>query len=74
MGPGRYLPKADNHGVYHIDGALHVADKTVVRDLVSKMMPLIKALGPTSRKVFMAPLTQYWLKPCCAKEGHLTNY
>ncbi len=70
----RFFPRADTNGVYHIDGAFHVADKSAVRDLVSKMMPLIKALGPTLKKIFMAPLTRYWLKPCCTKEGHLTNY
>jgi hypothetical protein len=46
----KYLPRADTLGVYHIDGALHVADKNDVRDLVSKMMPLIKALGPNLKK------------------------
>ncbi len=37
-------------------------------------MPLVKALGPSTKKVFLSPLTRYWLKPCCPDDGHLTNY
>jgi succinate dehydrogenase flavin-adding protein (antitoxin of CptAB toxin-antitoxin module) len=70
----KYLPRADTLGVYHIDGSLQVSDKNDVRELVSRMMPLIKALGPSTKKIFLAPLTRYWLKPCCRKEDHLTNY
>jgi hypothetical protein len=74
-GPGgtRHLPIADSCGTCHIDGALYVADKPAVRDLVNKLSPLLKAPRPTMKKVFLSPLTGYWLKPCCTAPGHLTN-
>jgi hypothetical protein len=34
---------------------------------------LIKALGQ-SKKAFLAPLTRYWLKPCCDNPLHHVNY
>jgi hypothetical protein len=73
-GPGgtHHLPSDDSCGTCHIDGALYVADKPAVRDLVNKLT--LKTLGPTTKKVFLSPLTKYWLKPCCTAPGHLTNY
>jgi hypothetical protein len=60
-GPGgtHHLASADSCGICHIDGALHVADKPAVRDLVNKLTPHMKALGPTTKKVFLSPLTRY---------------
>ncbi len=59
-GPGgtRHLPRRDTDGTYHVDGVLHVADKPAVRDLMSKLTPLLKTLGPRVKKVFLSPLTQ----------------
>jgi hypothetical protein len=75
-GPGgtRHLPHRDTDGTYHVDGVLHVADKPAVRDLISKLTPRLKTLGPRVKKVFLSPLTRYWIRPCCSAQGHLTNY
>jgi hypothetical protein len=75
-GPGgtRHLPRCDTDGTYHVDGVLHVADKPAVRDLVSKLTPLLKTLGPRVKKIFLSPLTRYWIRPCCSAPDHLTNY
>jgi hypothetical protein len=75
-GPGgtRHLPRRDTDGTYHVDGVLHVADKPAVRDLVSKLTPLLKTLGPRVKKIFLSPLTRYWIRPCCSAPDHLTNY
>jgi hypothetical protein len=45
-----------------------------VRDLVSKLTPLLKTLGLRVKKVFLSPLTRYWIRPCCSAPDHLTNY
>jgi hypothetical protein len=65
-GPGgtRSLPKPDFHGHNHIDGTLQVADKAAVKEMTGLLAPLLKALGQ-AKKTFLAPLTRYWLKPCC---------
>ncbi len=75
-GPGgtRHLPRRDTDGIYHVDGVLHVANKPEVRDLVSKLTPLLKTLGPRVKKIFLSPLTRYWIRPCCSAPDHLTNY
>jgi hypothetical protein len=41
--------------------------------MTSVLQPLIKALGQ-SKKAFLAPLTRYWLKPCCDNPLHHVNY
>jgi hypothetical protein len=51
-----------------------VADKPAVGDLVSKLSPLLKSLEPRVKKIFLSPLTRYWIRPCCMAQGHLTNY
>jgi hypothetical protein len=60
-GPGltRHLPCRDKDGTYHVDGVLHMADKPAVEDLVSKLSPLLKSLGPRVKKIFLSPLTRY---------------
>ncbi len=50
-----------------------VADKAGIKDLTSKLVPLIRALNG-ARKVFLTPLSRYWIDPCCAEPDHLTNY
>jgi hypothetical protein len=74
-GPGgtRSLPKPDYHGHYHIDGTLQVADKAAVKEMTGLLAPLLKALGQ-AKKTFLAPLTRYWLKPCCDDPLHHLNY
>ncbi len=57
-----------------MDDILYVAGKQVVRDLVSKLTPLLKILGPMVKKVFISPLTRYWMRPCCSTQDHLINY
>ncbi len=66
-------PKPDGTGVYHITGTLQVANKTAVKEMTSVLLPLIRTLGQ-SKKAFLAPLTRYWLKPCCDDPLHHTNY
>jgi hypothetical protein len=36
-------------------------------------LPLIRALSG-ARKVFLAPLSRYWIDPCCWEPDHLSNY
>jgi hypothetical protein len=74
-GPGgtRSLPKPDYHGHYHIEGTLQVADKAAVKEMTGLLAPLLKALGQ-AKKTFLAPLTRYWLKPCCDDPLHHLNY
>jgi hypothetical protein len=72
-GGTKSLPVRDSAGRYHIDGELVVADKAGIKDLTSKLVPLIRALSG-ARKVFLAPLSRYWIDPCCSEPGHLTNY
>jgi hypothetical protein len=38
-----------------------------------RITPLLKALGQ-AKKTFLAPLTRYWLKPCCDDPLHHLNY
>jgi hypothetical protein len=74
-GPGgvKHLPARDPTGKYHVDGPLIVADKSGVKDLTAKFIPLLRELGEC-KKVFLTPLARYWLAPCCSKEDHLVNY
>jgi hypothetical protein len=74
-GPGgeTRLPGKDRQGRYHVDGSLVVADKATVRDLLSMIGPVIRALG-NARKVFLTPLARYWVGPCCGDPAHITNY
>ncbi len=74
-GPGgvRTLPKPDSTGRYHINGTLQVADKAAIKEMTAVLQPLIKALGQ-AKKAFLAPLTRYWLKPCCDNQLHHLNY
>jgi hypothetical protein len=74
-GPGgvRTLPKPDSTGRYHITGTLQVADKAAIKEMTGILQPLIKALGQ-SKKALLAPLTRYWLKPCCDNPLHHVNY
>jgi hypothetical protein len=69
----RHLPVPDTHGRYHIDGMLQVADKAAIKEITALLTPLIKALGQ-ARKVFLAPLTRYWIKLCCDNANHHVNY
>jgi hypothetical protein len=74
-GPGgeQRLPGKDQHGLYHVDSSLVVAGRPIVKDMMSQLGPLIRALG-TSRKIFLNPLAGYWVCPCCNDPGHVTNY
>jgi hypothetical protein len=56
-----------------VDGSLVVADKATVRDLLSTIGPVIRALW-NARKVFLTPLARYWVGPCCRDTAHVTNY
>jgi hypothetical protein len=74
-GPGgvRHLPTCDRQGRYHIDGTLQVADKSAIKEMTAMLSPIIKALGQ-ARKAFLAPLTRYWIRPCCDNSNHHLNY
>jgi hypothetical protein len=50
-----------------------VADKAAIKEMTAVLQPLIKALGQ-AKKAFLAPLTRYWLKPCCDNQLHHLNY
>ncbi len=73
LGGVRYLPDKDQYGQFHITGTLQVADKDAVKEMVSLLAPLFKALGHL-RKLILTPLARYWLKPCCENPDHHTNY
>jgi hypothetical protein len=72
-GGTKSLPVRDDCGRYHINGELVVADKAGIKDLTSKLVPLIRALKG-ARKLFLALLSRYWLNPCCGDPDHLVNY
>jgi hypothetical protein len=72
-GGTRHLPVRDATRVYHVDGELLVADKAGVKELTSKLTPLIRALSG-AKKLFLSLLSRYWLNPCCSDPDHLTNY
>jgi hypothetical protein len=61
--------KTDN--MYHIPGALEVADHNIIKSLVTQCFPLLRAAGKCE-KVVLSPLPQY-VKPCCSSKNHLTN-
>jgi hypothetical protein len=50
-----------------------IADKAGIKDLTNKLVPLIRALSGV-RKVFLIPLSRYWIDLCCGEPGHLSNY
>jgi hypothetical protein len=52
---------------------LQVADKAAIKEMTASLHPLVKALGQ-ARKVFLSPLTRYWLKPFCDDTSHHLNY
>jgi hypothetical protein len=60
-------------GTYHITGELVVADKAGIKDLSGKLVLLICTLCG-AKKMFLSPLSRYWLDPCCSNPEHLTNY
>jgi hypothetical protein len=61
--------KADN--IYHIPGALEVADHNTVKSLVTQCVPLLRTAGDCE-KIVLSPLPRY-VKPCCTSKEHLTN-
>jgi hypothetical protein len=44
-GGTKSLPTRDSAGRYHISGELVIADKAGIKDLTSKLVPLIRAIG-----------------------------
>jgi hypothetical protein len=60
-------------GTYHITGERVVADKAGIKDLSGKLVPLIQPLCG-AKKLFLSPLSKYWLDPCCSNPDHLVNY
>jgi hypothetical protein len=72
-GGTKYLPSRSADGIYHVPGELLVADKTGIKDLSNKLVPLIRALCG-AKKLFLSPLSRYWLNPCCPNPEHVTNY
>jgi hypothetical protein len=44
-----------------------------IKDLTNKLAPLLCELGGC-KKLFLTPLAQYWLSPCCDNEDHVSNY
>jgi hypothetical protein len=72
-GGTKSLSARDSAGRYHIKGELVVADKAGIKDVMNKLVPLIQALSG-ARKLFLTPLSRYWIDPCCGETSHLTNY
>jgi hypothetical protein len=72
-GGTKCLPTRSADGTYHVPGELLVADKTGIKDLSNKLVPLIRALCG-AKKLFLSPLSRYWLNPCCPNPEHVTNY
>jgi hypothetical protein len=72
-GGTKSLPTRDPEGRYHINGELLVTDKAGIKELTSMLVPLIRSLCG-AKKIFLAPLSRYWVDPCCGDPAHLTNY
>jgi hypothetical protein len=72
-GGTKSLPAHGTDGCYHITGELVIADKAGIKDLSGKVVPLIRALCG-AKKLFLSPLSRYWLDLCCTNPEHLTNY
>jgi hypothetical protein len=72
-GSTKSLPTRDSASYYHSNGKLLVEDKASIKDLTSMLVPLIRALS-WAKKIFLAPLSRYWVNPCCGDLTHLTNY
>jgi hypothetical protein len=72
-GGTKSLPARGMDGCYNIRGELLVADKAGIKDLSDKLVPLICALCG-AKKLFLSPLSRYWLDPCCPNPEHLINY
>jgi hypothetical protein len=72
-GGTKSLPIRDSAGHYHINGKLLVSDKAGIKELTAMLIPLIRALCG-AKNIFLAPLSRYWVDPCCGDPAHLTNY
>ncbi len=72
-GGTKNLPIRDECGHYHINGELVVADKSGIKDLTNKLFPLIRSVCG-AKKLFLSPISRYWLNPCCGDPTHLVNY
>jgi hypothetical protein len=44
-----------------------------IKGLSGKLVPLIRALS-RAKKLFLSPLSRYWLDPCCSNPDHLWTY
>jgi hypothetical protein len=58
--------------VYHVDGKLEIANREVVKRMVSTSIPLLRA-GGKCRKVILTPSGRYRYTPCCNVRGHCSN-
>jgi hypothetical protein len=72
-GGTKSLPIREASGHYHINWELLVSDKAGIKELTAMLVPLIRALCG-AKKIFLAPLSRYWVDPCCGDPAHLTNY
>jgi hypothetical protein len=56
-----------------VHGEFLVAGKAGIKDLSNKLVPLICALCG-AKKLFLSPLSRYWLGSCCHNQEHVTDY
>ena len=64
------LPKKQ---VIHVEGELTVAPRERVKELCSKINPLLKATNGVSA-ILLMPLPRWPDGPCCSREGHCVGY
>jgi hypothetical protein len=67
------LPKkSPGDGLYHVEGALGLVDRTNFKLQFSTAVPLLQAWG-NHKKVILSPLMRYAAENCCENPDHCIN-
>jgi hypothetical protein len=56
-----------------VAGALHLADRAVLKGLVNTAVPLFRCGGDVT-KIIVSPLLRYISSKCCDNKEHITNF
>jgi hypothetical protein len=70
---GNHCDPVNIEGGWHITGNLCVRAKPYVKASRSKCRKIMDAC-PDAKIIFLAPIPQYILSPCCADPEHITNF
>jgi hypothetical protein len=60
-------------GKHHVIGELCVVNREDFKQIFNMSVPLLRA-GGDNNKVVLSPLMRYAQAPCCADDGHCTNF